>query len=989
MTDRWIGTRILDSSPRWLVLPVTAGLACLMAAGLDTALEIMSRNLWIGDLAEGLRFVVALLGTSFAMGFLAGALLAAIDRALRALVAGRNAAQGGLAYTEALDRARMAGAFALTLVLLLAFVRESWHRPLTSSPLGRIAVVGLAVACASLVATLGFGPASLRHGRRMVAGVSGSLAIAASHYGAIRIEATFRLTFLAVGAALLTIAWSDLGERWARADRAVAGILGGLLAIHWLGQPRDRRILSAHTLWARDLLSVASGARFFAEATSQAAPWVDEDAPKGPRPPATAVGSGVVILTVDALRADRLGAYGGARRLTPHIDRFLERSVVFDRAYAQYPSTMVSIPTLLSGRFLTYPARNWRVFWRETPTLQNLLGRADYRSAVFSPLWIGKDDSGRMSRLEAAELGFSGGKIASLDAHDRAQEVISELRKGSRPLIWAHFAEPHSPYVVHPGFEFGTSEEEQYASEVAYVDDALRPLFEYLDTRPDLVVWFTSDHGEALGEHGDHFHTSSVYDEQTRVPLALRAPGLAPRRVGGVAQLMDIVPTTLALLGVPGPSVDGRDLRTGIAAGVGARYGFAVLAQRVMVASATHKLICDAGTAGCELYDLMADPSEKHDLANRGFPEEGLLLSRLLAFVQGEAVEPGAPLRSLRDALARRRALEKVGEQTVAIALGDDLGRLGAARAIARRGRLLGDEASELRAAEADPSPLVRTWSLVALARGGDAEGQRAVRRIDRRAVAPPDLAQWVVLAQYESGAEDTLEDVRSALRGDHDSDLVYAAIDAVRSRRDTRLVGQLEALSSDATFAVAAARALLRVDPERLLALLPDLLGKYRSDDVSEVLVRMAGIFPENAAIESALQRLLDAPTGPFVTSETALSLARLNKPLRPWVSAATFGPPGPAPTPYRMTLHLAAAHRADWHLYVAIERANEDDASLDVRVNGHSLGTLEAVMERSQDFDVPAAFVHEGDNDVELVGQGQPPILVGVAFLKQAEGD
>jgi arylsulfatase A-like enzyme len=93
-----------------------------------------------------------------------------------------------------------------------------------------------------------------------------------------------------------------------------------------------------------------------------------------------------------------------------------------------------------------------------------------------------------------------------------------------------------------------------------------------------------ADHGEAFGEHGHNMHASSLYDEQVRVPLAVRVPGLAPRRVAGTASIVDIVPTTLGLVGLTAPaSLDGADLRPQMAGAPDLGRAFGLFGDRVMI----------------------------------------------------------------------------------------------------------------------------------------------------------------------------------------------------------------------------------------------------------------------------------------------------------------------------------------------------------------------------------------------------------------------
>jgi hypothetical protein len=276
----------------------------------------------------------------------------------------------------------------------------------------------------------------------------------------------------------------------------------------------------------------------------------------------------------------------------------------------------------------------------------------------------------------------------------------------------------------------------------------------------------------------------------------------------------------------------------------------------------------------------------------------------------------------------------------------------------------------------------------LALARSGELKAQQALRAVDRKRVGQPDLAQWMAIAQYEEGSDDAFADVRTILQGGGASRYVFAAIDAVKQRRDARAFDQLVALMSDPMFAAPAAQAILRIDPERLPPLLGEAIQRHRSDDVRPALVRLVSALPPTDALDATLERLLDTPMGSTMTCAIALTLARLKKPLRAWAVAASFGAPNAPPLPYRATLKMEVVPGADWHLCVELETIDVDAESLDLHINGTSLGALEP-LEQTQFFAVPGSLIHAGDNDVELVGPGRPPPIWGVAFFNEAAGD
>ena len=118
-----------------------------------------------------------------------------------------------------------------------------------------------------------------------------------------------------------------------------------------------------------------------------------------------------------------------------------------------------------------------------------------------------------------------------------------------------HFLDPHKQYLDHPGYStFGTAPRDKYDGEIAYTDAHIGRLLQELDGSPlgaRTVVILTGDHGEAFGEHGEYFHGAEIWDEVVRVPLVIRVPGKAPRRISTRVSHVDIAPTVLELAGLP------------------------------------------------------------------------------------------------------------------------------------------------------------------------------------------------------------------------------------------------------------------------------------------------------------------------------------------------------------------------------------------------------------------------------------------------------
>jgi len=231
---------------------------------------------------------------------------------------------------------------------------------------------------------------------------------------------------------------------------------------------------------------------------------------------------------------------------------------------------------------------------------------------------------------------------------DRAEAWLDARDKSKPFLLWLHYMEPHSPYDARDEASKGASEDARYESELRYVDREIGRLLDGLRTRggyDDTIVVLFGDHGEEFGEHGGRFHGTSVYEEQVRVPLCVRAPkrsGVVARAdVETVVSLLDVAPTLLDVLGVASPApMMGRSLRPAL---LGepletrpvfmecSRFG----RSHSAVVEWPYKMIVDPSVRTTELYDLAQDPGERDNLLERDPAEARRLMSLLAAVPRG------------------------------------------------------------------------------------------------------------------------------------------------------------------------------------------------------------------------------------------------------------------------------------------------------------------------------------------------------------------
>ncbi len=260
----------------------------------------------------------------------------------------------------------------------------------------------------------------------------------------------------------------------------------------------------------------------------------------------------VIIVTVDALRRDVVGAEARGKPVTPSLVRLGERGVVFTNATSPYPATLFAIGSAFTGltpaELYTHPSLPETIFTRSR-------GFVDRQLAVLPDVsWF---------RLPIVGEFLAGGVETTFaktdaDATSRMLGMLGAARdEGSSVVAWIHYYAPHDPYETRPGFDFGTGKKNAYLSEVAHFDRELGRLVDTLDRRgwlEDTLVVFFSDHGEGLGERAYFGHHVYLDGWMVDVPLVLWHADLEPStRTTGVS-LADVAPTVLHFLGLPTPS---------------------------------------------------------------------------------------------------------------------------------------------------------------------------------------------------------------------------------------------------------------------------------------------------------------------------------------------------------------------------------------------------------------------------------------------------
>jgi arylsulfatase A-like enzyme len=343
----------------------------------------------------------------------------------------------------------------------------------------------------------------------------------------------------------------------------------------------------------------------------------------------------IVLVSIDALRADRLRAYGYTGGRTPAIDALAADGLTFDRAYSHVPQTLPAHAALLTGRlpFDTGVRDGAGPPLPETArTLAEMLRDRGYATGGIVSSWLLRRDTG----IAQGFAFFDGELPPASDGSDRAltrdgsdAEQVAEHWLDSigtsRAFLFLHVAEPHAPHTPPERF----ADLPPYDGEVAHADEAVGRLMRYLKANQlydRATIILVSDHGEGLGDHGEQTHGLLAYDEVLRVPLLVKLPGgeHAGERVATPVQHIDLVPTILDLAKAPGASgLSGRSLTPLFDRGsipdapIYSESRFGDYRFRwspiLSIVDGQYRFIT-SGTEH-ELYDIEADPGARRNLA--------------------------------------------------------------------------------------------------------------------------------------------------------------------------------------------------------------------------------------------------------------------------------------------------------------------------------------------------------------------------------------
>lgn len=388
----------------------------------------------------------------------------------------------------------------------------------------------------------------------------------------------------------------------------------------------------------------------------------------------------VILVTIDTLRADRLGFAGDTRVETPFLDRIAGEGIVFENAHAHNVVTLPSHANILTG-LLPYEhgVRDNATFVLDSQhvTLATRMRELGYATGAF----IGAFPLDRRFGLdqgfdhyddhfgEGEQNGITGG--AERPASEVLEPAVQWWRKlaGKKRFMWIHIYDPHTPYDPPSPFSDDYADD-PYRGEIASVDRALKQYLDPIlgDGDRDLLLVITGDHGEALGEHGEMTHGLFAYEETLHVPLLIsRRQSIEPRREHAYVGHIDLVPTILEEVGADIPvGLKGRNI---LRAHADADTYFESLstsinrgwAPLVGIIHERHKYI---ELPIPELYDLEADPEEMENLY--GADRRRTVRIRDLLEERSPAAEPNRNVST-----EEKRSLLSLGYVTGAVATKD------------------------------------------------------------------------------------------------------------------------------------------------------------------------------------------------------------------------------------------------------------------------------------------------------------------------------
>jgi arylsulfatase A-like enzyme len=346
----------------------------------------------------------------------------------------------------------------------------------------------------------------------------------------------------------------------------------------------------------------------------------------------------IIYFFIDTLRADHLGTYGYARKVSPNIDKLAARASVFENAYSPSPYTYESAPKFMQSAYWDGHFETWT----------EAMGKSGYHTILFPRrvTMLLRHVKGMEQVVDASRKGLR-------QTIDAALDELPKVPPDKPFCAYIYSSDPHRPYRPHEGIHYGSTVVDQYDGEITYLDNHLGRLFDWLEQSGhinDTMVVIMSDHGESFGERMVYKHNSQVYDEQMRVPIIFYVPGQAPRRITDYVSTVDLGATILNLVGLESaketqgvsllplmrgepfthPPIYGEHSIIEESPYFGSEAAVQPETHKYMVVTQDgFKLIYNRNYYNFELYNLKDDPQELRNLFDR-MPAKAAAMKQLL-----------------------------------------------------------------------------------------------------------------------------------------------------------------------------------------------------------------------------------------------------------------------------------------------------------------------------------------------------------------------
>jgi tetratricopeptide (TPR) repeat protein len=543
----------------------------------------------------------------------------------------------------------------------------------------------------------------------------------------------------------------------------------------------------------------------------------------------------VILISVDTLRADRIGAYGYAGARTPWMDRLAREGIRFDGAYSHVPLTLPGHAALFTGRLPPHNGVRDNLGFTLAAGQKTLATRFKEKGVATGgavSAYVLRHQTGIGQGFDFYEdaLVIEGSLEAVGTVQRDGSVAVEALAKwvegqpGKRVFAFLHLYEPHSPYAPPEGYRDLPS---AYDGDVAYADALIGRFLDRLRSAGVLdnaIVVLTADHGEGLGDHGEGEHGIFLYREALHVPLIVRLPGgvRGGTVVDGTVAQVDVPATILDLAGLPAGGLDGVSLRGAI--NTGKTAGAPVYSETLYpkhqfgwsdLYSVTEGRLRYIRAPRPEVYDLGSDPGEKKNVVSERSAAVGPMnafLDRIAA--SGEPARPTEVDAEVREKLAALGYVGLTSKVPPAGDLPDPKDKIAShedyRQALVLRQEGKSEEAvARLRRVVAGNPRMVEAWMILGTTLGGLGRNAEAIAALVKALEVDPERPEiHVALAKIY------------AIDGRLDKALPHAEIASAKNPASgSELVAQILTDAGKAQQAAVFARRSIAADDEQVMA--------------------------------------------------------------------------------------------------------------------------------------------------------------------------